>query len=122
MTIIDKIGNYIIEDIDGWAGEERFERMWKEHFCFIPPLDTMPLEIRDKLKFFARKIYLESIDIEDSIQTLANQAYDDGIKDGRDSQLHKLTNASETFMKEVLHDLKHNMEHHQQNFLNSINS
>lgn len=84
-TNIDEDGDYPLGDgFDDFKTlqEEKFERLWREEFSFIPPLDKMPAALRDKLKEYSRKVYMNSvISMNNEIQRIANEAYYDGVED-----------------------------------------
>jgi len=71
-------------DIDITSEDERilFERLWKNNFSFIPPMDTMSQALREKLKEFTLKVFMYRSNKKD-MQVIAEEAYENGFEDGK---------------------------------------
>jgi len=108
MTNIDDNDDYPLEGENDFKGlqTEKFERLWREEFSFIQPLDKMPATLRDKLKEYSWKVYMSSvIDMNNVIQKIANDAYYDGIEDeGKDMDKEIIKVAEK--LRDILKDIE----------------
>ena len=68
--------------VDADSEKEIFERLWRDNFSLIPPMDTMDKSLREKLKDFTYKVFINRIDPSD-ITFAVDRAYDDGFVDGK---------------------------------------
>ena len=108
MTNIDKDDNYPLEDENDLKGlqAEKFECLWREEFSLIPPLDKMPAALRDKLKEYSCKVYMNSvISMNNEIQRIANEAYYDGVED-RNKETDKEILAVAEKLRDILKDIE----------------
>jgi hypothetical protein len=108
MTNINESGDYPLEDENDFKGfqAEKFERLWREEFSLIPPLDKMPATLRDKLKEYSWKVYMSSvIDMNNEIQKIANNAYYDGVEDSTKETDKKILAVAEN-LRDILKDIE----------------
>lgn len=99
-TNLNAQGDYPLDDYSMEDKKELFEIVWKNNISFMSPLDTMSQSLREKLKEFAFKVFNVRIN-QDDIQTIANQAYEDGYEDGKNDTLDKIEEKNEKLQKEV---------------------
>ena len=108
MTNIDENGDYPLEGESDFKGlqAEKFERLWREEFSFIPPLDKMPASLRDKLKEYSWKVYISSVvDMNNVIQNIANDAYYDGMEDTNEEADKEMIKVAEK-LRDILKNIE----------------
>jgi hypothetical protein len=69
-----------------------FNRLWINHFSCIPPLDKMPVELRERLKEFAKKVFETTISVQvssDDLETMLDDAHDVGFRAGVKEKMEK---------------------------------
>ena len=109
LTNIDTDGNYPLPDTfefleSRYFNIQSFTDMWKEEIQFYPEIshNKKVLEfckkltekvydsVMDKVHFeLADKIILHNDVVDDCMQNIANQAYEDGVKDTKEKDFNK---------------------------------